>query len=105
MNALLLFLYTVLTHDVASALETVGLDPAVGYLHRDRPGRPSLALDIVEELRPVLADRLAISLVNRRQIRPQGFRKTETGAVLMDDITRKEVLIAYQKRKQEEILH
>lgn len=105
LNALLSFLYTMVTHDVASALEGVGLDPAVGYLHRDRPGRPGLALDIVEELRPVLADRLALSLINRRQIRAQGFRKTETGAVLMDDDTRKEVLVAYQKRKQEEILH
>jgi CRISPR-associated protein Cas1 len=105
LNALLSFPYTLVTHDVASALEGVGLDPAVGYLHRDRPGRPSLALDVVGELRPVLADRLAVSLINRRQIRAQGFRQTETGAVLMDDDTRKEVLVAYQKRKQEEILH
>lgn len=105
MNALLSFLYTLVTHDVASALEGVGLDPAVGYLHRDRPGRPSLALDLVEELRPILADRLALSLVNRRQIRAQGFLQTETGAVAMTDDTRKEVLVAYQKRKQEEILH
>jgi CRISPR-associated protein Cas1 len=105
LNALLSFLYTLVTHDVASALEGVGLDPAVGYLHRDRPGRPSLALDLVEELRPVLADRLALSLINRRQIGAQGFSKTETGAVLMDDGTRKDVLVAYQKRKQEEILH
>jgi CRISPR-associated protein Cas1 len=105
MNALLSFLYTLVTHDVASALEGVGLDPAVGYLHRDRPGRPSLALDLVEELRPVLGDRLALSLINRRQIRARGFRETESGAVVMDDDTRKEVLAAYQKRKQEEILH
>jgi CRISPR-associated protein Cas1 len=105
LNSLLSFLYTLVTHDVASALEGVGLDPAVGYLHRDRPGRPSLALDMVEELRPVLADRLALSLINRRQIVAQGFQKTETGAVVMDDATRKEVLVAYQKRKQEEILH
>jgi CRISP-associated protein Cas1 len=105
MNALLSFLYTLLVHDVRSALETVGLDPAVGYLHRDRPGRPSLALDIMEELRPVLADRLALSLVNRRQIKGKGFKITETGAVVMDDETRKEVLVAYQKRKQEELLH
>ena len=68
MNALLSFLYTLLTHDVTAALEAVGLDPAVGFLHRDRPGRPSLALDLMEELRPVLADRLALSLVNRRQV-------------------------------------
>ncbi|EKD37963.1 MAG: hypothetical protein ACD_75C00924G0003 [uncultured bacterium] len=105
MNALLSFLYTLLVHDIRSALETVGLDPAVGYLHRDRPGRPSLALDLMEELRPVLADRLALSLVNRRQIKGKGFKTTETGAVTMDDETRKEVLVAYQKRKQEELQH
>ncbi len=105
MNALLSFLYTLLTHDVAAALEGVGLDPAVGYLHRDRPGRASLALDLVEELRPVIADRLALSLINRRQIGPDGFRKTESGAVEMDADTRKQVLVAYQKRKQEEIVH
>ena len=105
LNALLSFFYTLLAHDVTAALETVGLDPAVGYLHRDRPGRPSLALDLMEEFRPVLADRLALSLVNLQQIRGKGFKKTETGAVLMDDATRKEVLVAYQKRKQEEIQH
>ena len=102
-NALLSFLYTVLAHDVTSALEAVGLDPAVGFLHRDRPGRQGLALDLMEELRPHLADRLALSLVNRQQIKGRGFRTTESGAVLMDDPTRKEVLMAYQKRKQEEI--
>jgi CRISPR-associated protein Cas1 len=79
MNALLSFLYTLLTHDVTAALEGVGLDPAVGYLHRDRPGRPSLSLDLVEELRPVIADRLALSLVNRRQVRASGFRRTVLG--------------------------
>ncbi len=105
MNALLSFLYTLLTHDVTSSLETVGLDPAVGYLHRDRPGRPGLALDLVEEFRPVIADRLALSLVNRQQIKGTGFKRTETGAILMDDDTRKKVLTAYQKRKQEEIRH
>ena len=105
LNALLSFLYTLLTHDVAAALEGVGLDPAVGYLHRDRPGRPSLALDVVEELRPVIADRLALSLINRRQIKGEGFHMTESGAVEMDDDTRKIVLVAYQRRKQEEILH
>lgn len=104
-NALLSFLYTLLIHDVAAALEGVGLDPAVGFLHRDRPGRPSLALDLVEELRPVIADRLALSLINRRQIDSDGFRTTESGAVEMDAATRKEVLVAYQKRKQEEIMH
>jgi CRISPR-associated protein Cas1 len=104
-NALLSFAYTLVTHDVTAALEAVGLDPAVGYLHRDRPGRPSLALDILEELRPVIADRLVLSLINRRQVRASGFRKTESGGVVMDDATRKEVLVAYQTRKQEEIQH
>ncbi len=105
MNALLSFLYTLLTHDVASALEGVGLDPAVGFLHRDRPGRPSLALDMMEELRPVLADRLALTLVNRRQVHGKGFNTRESGAVMMDDVTRKEVLVAYQSRKRDEITH
>ena len=105
MNALLSFLYTLLVHDVRSSLETVGLDPAVGFLHRDRPGRPGLALDLMEELRPFLADRLALSLVNLKQIKGSGFKRTETGAVMMDDATRKELLVAYQKRKQEEIQH
>lgn len=105
MNALLSFTYTLLAHDVASALEGVGLDPAVGYLHRDRPGRPGLALDIMEELRPYLADRLCLSLVNRQEIKGKGFRQTESGGVTMDDETRKQVLVAYQERKQEEIQH
>jgi CRISP-associated protein Cas1 len=104
-NALLSFLYTLLVHDVRSALEGVGLDPAVGFLHRDRPGRPSLALDLMEELRAYLADRLALSLVNRQQVKPEGFTKTESGAVMMDDETRKTVLVAWQNRKQEEITH
>jgi CRISPR-associated protein Cas1 len=105
MNALLSFLYTMLVNDVSSALETVGLDTAVGYLHRDRPGRPGLALDIMEEFRPYLADRLALSLINLKQITGKGFQKTESGAVLMDDETRKEVIVAFQNRKQEEITH
>lgn len=104
-NALLSFAYTLLAHDVTSACEAVGLDPAVGFLHRDRPGRPGLALDLMEELRPYLADRFVLSLINRQQVRGAGFKKTETGAVMMDDATRKEVLVAYQKRKQEEIHH
>jgi len=104
-NCLLSFLYTLLMHDVRGALESVGLDPAVGFLHRDRPGRPGLALDLMEEFRPVLADRLALSLINLGVVKKNGFRKTETGAVLMDDETRKALLVAYQKRKQEEIMH
>ncbi|MCX8013781.1 MAG: type I-C CRISPR-associated endonuclease Cas1c [Rectinema sp.] len=104
-NALLSFVYTLLVHDVRSALETVGLDPAVGFLHRDRPGRPGLALDLMEEFRPIIADRLVLSLINRRQVGPQGFKKAENGAVVMDDTTRKTVLVEYQNRKQDEIYH
>ncbi len=104
-NALLSFVYVLLAHDVASALETVGLDPAVGFLHRDRPGRAGLALDLMEELRPVLADRLVLSLINRRQVTASGFTRAESGGITMDDPTRKEVLVAWQKRKQEEVLH
>ncbi len=104
-NALLSFIYTLLVHDVRSALETVGLDPTVGFLHRDRPGRPGLALDLMEEFRPVIADRLVLSLINRRQVAPNGFKKAESGAVVMDDSTRKTVLVEYQNRKQDEIFH
>ena len=104
-NALLSFVYTLLAHDVRSALETVGLDPAVGFLHRDRPGRPGLALDIMEEFRPVIADRLVLSLINRRQVSPTGFTKAANGAVTMDADTRKTVLTEYQNRKQDEVFH
>jgi CRISPR-associated protein Cas1 len=104
-NCLLSFLYTLLTHDIRSALESCGLDPAVGFLHRDRPGRPSLARDMIEEFRPYLADRLACTLINRGQLKAKGFKKTESGAVIMDDATRKEVLVAWQERKQEEVEH
>jgi CRISPR-associated protein Cas1 len=105
MNSLLSFLYTLLTNDVASALEVVGLDPYVGFLHQDRPGRPSLALDLMEELRPVFADRLALSLVNRKQVTGKGFTQKESGGILMDDDTRKTVLTSWQERKKEEIIH
>lgn len=104
-NALMSFLYTLVTHDVRSALEAVGLDPQVGFLHRERPGRPSLALDLVEELRAYVADRLVLTLVNRRQVSSSGFVKRETGAVEMNDETRNSVLAAYQERKEAEILH
>ena len=104
-NALLSFLYTLLTHDCRSACEAVGLDPAVGFLHRDRPGRPSLALDLMEELRAPLADRLALSLVNRRQLRASDFRQMDGGAVLLTDEARRTVLTAWQERKKEERLH
>ncbi|MCL1850190.1 MAG: type I-C CRISPR-associated endonuclease Cas1c [Bacteroidetes bacterium] len=104
-NALLSFMYTLLTHDIRSALETVGLDTAVGFLHRDRPGRHGLALDLIEEFRPVIADRLVLSLINRKQIGKKGFTKAANGAVIMDDDTRKTVLTEYQNRKQDEIYH
>ncbi len=104
-NALLSFLYTLLTHDCRAAAETVGLDPAVGFLHRDRPGRPSLALDLMEELRPVLADRLALSLVNRRQLRAADFERQDSGAVFLTDAGRKTVLTAWQERKKDERSH
>lgn len=104
-NCLLSFIYTLLMHDVRSALEAVGLDPAVGFLHRDRPGRPGLALDLMEEFRPLIADRLVLSLINLQQVQDKGFKKMDSGAVLMDDDARKTVLVAYQERKQEEIFH
>ncbi len=104
-NCLLSFIYTLLMHDIRSALESVGLDPAVGFLHRDRPGRPGLALDLMEEFRPYIADRLTLSLINLQQVQEKGFKKTDSGAVLMDDDARKTVLVAYQERKQEEITH
>jgi CRISPR-associated protein Cas1 len=104
-NCLLSFIYTLLMHDVRSALETVGLDPAVGFLHRDRPGRPGLALDLMEEFRPYIADRLTLSLINLQQVQDKDFKKMESGAVVMNDDARKVVLVAYQERKQEEIIH
>lgn len=105
MNALLSFLYSILTTDLVAACEAVGLDPQMGFLHADRAGRPSLALDLIEEFRPVIADRLALSLVNRQQVSGSGFAMRESGAVTMTDETRKAVLVAYQKRKAEEIVH
>jgi CRISPR-associated protein Cas1 len=104
-NAMLSFVYTLLAHDVAAALETVGLDPYVGFLHRDRPGRISLALDMMEELRPVYADRFVVSLINKREVNANGFTQQENGAVIMDDDTRKSLLKAWQGKKQEIITH
>lgn len=104
-NAMLSFVYALLRHDIESALESVGLDPAVGFLHTDRPGRPSLALDMMEEMRPHLADRLVLTLVNRRQVQASGFRTEDADGVVMDDATRKEIISAWQRRKQEEIEH
>jgi CRISP-associated protein Cas1 len=104
-NALLSFVYTLLVSDCVAALEGVGLDPYCGFLHRDRPGRPSLALDLMEELRPVLADRLALTLINRQQVKAASFRVEENGAVWLTDAGRKEVLTAWQERKREEVVH
>ena len=103
-NALLSFLYMLLTNDVRSALEGVGLDPAVGYLHALRPGRPSLALDLMEELRAPLCDRMALALINLKQVQGSGFELSPT-SVNMNEATRKAVITAWQKRKKEEILH
>jgi CRISPR-associated protein Cas1 len=105
LNALLSFIYTVLAHDAVGALESVGLDPQMGFYHALRPGRPSLALDLMEEFRPFLADRVVLSLVNLRQVSGRGFRTSESGAVEMNDDTRKALLTAWQKRKQEDIQH
>ncbi|MBV1708046.1 MAG: type I-C CRISPR-associated endonuclease Cas1 [Hyphomicrobiales bacterium] len=104
-NALLSFLYTLLTHECRSAAEAVGLDPQVGFLHRDRPGRPSLALDLMEELRPVFADRLALALLNRKQIQADDFEWRDGGAVFLKDDGRRAVLKAWQERKRDERRH
>lgn len=121
-NALLSFLYALLTADCEAACEGVGLDPQFGFLHAVRPGRPALALDLMEEFRPVLVDRLALNLMNRKQIRPEHFEERQpdtpaiaeeltavpfapVGAVLLNDVGRKTVLAAYHERKQEEAIH
>lgn len=104
-NALLSFLYAMLGHDCRSALEAHGLDPQVGLLHADRPGRNSLALDLMEELRPVLADRLLLSLINRGQLKAADFIHEEAGAVHLTDDARKAVLVAWQERKRETLRH
>ena len=105
MNAMLSFVYTLLTNTEASALECVGLDPCVGYLHTERPGRVSLALDMMEELRSVLADRFVLSLVNKRMITAKTFTQKENGAVLLDDDGRRLILTEWQNRKKETITH
>ncbi|PJM75151.1 type I-C CRISPR-associated endonuclease Cas1c [Bifidobacterium simiarum] len=105
MNALLSFIYALLTSDCVAALQGVGLDPYVGFLHTDRPGRASLALDLVEEFRPAIADRFALTLVNTGKIKPSQFEIRENGGVFLSDEGRKTVLAAWQKRKQETITH
>ena len=104
-NALLSFFYTMLSLDVASALSSVGLDPYVGFLHKDRPGRRSLAQDILEELRAPLADRFVLTLINTRQVSAEDFEQRENGAVYLRDDARKTVLAAWQTRKQSQIMH
>lgn len=105
MNALLSYLYTLLAHTCRGACEAVGLDPQIGFLHEIRPGRMSLALDLMEEFRALLADRLALSLVNLKQLADRDFEKTESGAIVMKEAARKTVLAAWQKRKQEVAVH
>ena len=104
-NALLSFVYTLLYNEVKGALESVGLDSAVGFLHRDRPGRHSLALDMMEELRTFWADRLALTLINRQQLSAKDFDVSDSGSVLLNEKGRKTVLVAWQKRKQDELTH
>ena len=104
-NALLSFAYSLLAHDCASALESVGLDSYVGFLHRDRPGRESLALDLMEELRPCMADRFVLTLVNNRMVRPEDFQVQDSGAVLLTEDGRKKFLKAWQERKRDTLTH
>ena len=104
-NAMLSFVYVLLANDCASALESVGLDSYVGFLHRDRPGRNSLALDLMEEIRPCLADRFVLTAINNRIVRAADFEKTESGAVIMKDEGRKRLLKSWQERKKELIKH
>ena len=104
-NALLSFAYALLTSDCAAALRGVGLDPYVGFMHVDRPGRKSLALDLVEELRPVCADRFVLTLVNNRVLSPRDFVVQESGAVLLTDDARRTFLSEWQKRKRETLTH
>ncbi|MGR9108865.1 MAG: type I-C CRISPR-associated endonuclease Cas1c [Gammaproteobacteria bacterium] len=104
-NALLSFAYSLLTHEIASALQGVGIDPYVGYLHTDRPGRLSLALDMLEELRAWWCDRFVLTLINRKQIKSSDFVEDASGAVRLTDDARKHFLTRWQERKQDELLH
>lgn len=104
-NALLSFTYSIITNECASALQGVGLDPYVGFLHRDRPGRVSLALDLVEEFRASWADRFVLTLINRRQMSEKDFVQEGSGAIKLTDDARKRMLSSYQERKQEELQH
>ncbi len=105
LNAVLSFLYTLLVNDCATASEAVGLDPQVGFLHALRPGRPALALDLMEELRPIVVDRLVLALINRRQLQPGDFEERPGGSVFFNDAARKNTITEYQKRKESEVTH
>ena len=102
---MLSFVYTLLASEVQSALETVGLDPYIGFLHTLRPGRASLALDLMEELRAYMGDRLVLSIINRKQISAKDFVFQDSDNILMTDKTKKEILNSWQKRKQDIITH
>lgn len=104
-NALMSFCYALLRSECEAALEGVGLDPQVGYLHALRPGRPALALDLMEELRPAVADRLVLRIINRRQVRANHFDKTPGGAVSLNEAGRRATLAAYEKRKEDAVRH
>lgn len=104
-NAMLSFVYTLLTNTIASGLETVGLDPYVGFMHTDRPGRVSLALDLIEELRPVLADRFVLTLINKKMVTARDFSAKEDGAVILSDDARRLLLTEWQNKKKENITH
>lgn len=104
-NAMLSFVYTLLTNQITSALETAGIDPYVGYMHTDRPGRASLSLDLIEELRAVMADRFVLSLINKKIVSGKNFTRKENGAVLMDADLRKKLLSEWQNKKKEIITH
>ena len=104
-NAVLSFLYALLRAECTAGLESVGLDPQVGFLHALRPGRPALALDLMEEFRPIIADRLALTLINRKQLQADHFVNLPGGAVHLSDDGRRVVLQAYQQRKEDEVSH
>lgn len=104
-NAMLSLMYVILSHDIRSACESVGLDSQVGFLHRDRPGRPSLALDLMEEFRPVLVDRFVVTLINRRQVTSSDFENEPSGGVVLKDLARRMMLKNWQERKLEPMKH
>jgi CRISPR-associated protein Cas1 len=105
LNALLSFSYALLMNDCLSACQSAGLDPTIGYLHAFRPGRPALALDLMEVFRPLIADRLVLTLINNQQVTARGFRTSESGGIEMDEETRKTVIVTHQERKAQTLRH